>query len=68
MSGEVTRYALRGRVVTMRERAKVLDDGVVYVAGDSIVDVRDAAAVSPDGFASVPVVRWWGCGGRLRRV
>jgi hypothetical protein len=42
--------ALRGRVVTMDEGFRVLDDGVVYVEGGSIVAVRDAAEPAPEGF------------------
>jgi 5-methylthioadenosine/S-adenosylhomocysteine deaminase len=53
-------YSLCGRVVTMDEGATVLDDGVVFVAGGRIVDVRDAAAGTPDGFADAPVVRTGG--------
>ena len=50
-------YALGGRVVTMADGATPIDHGVVYVTGNSIVDVRDAAADPPAGFEAVPVLQ-----------
>jgi hypothetical protein len=46
------RHALRGRVVTMDEGFRVLDDGVVYIDGGDIVAVQDAAAPAPEGFGA----------------
>ena len=46
-------FALAGRVVTMAPGAPPVTHGVVYVKDDSIVDVRDAAALPPLGFEAV---------------
>jgi 5-methylthioadenosine/S-adenosylhomocysteine deaminase len=48
--------ALAGRVVVMDQAKKVVENGVVYVRGDSVVDVRPFAAAAPTGFESTPVV------------
>ena len=47
------RFALRGQVVTMVAGAKPLRDGVVYVDGGRIADVRPASQPPPDGFVGV---------------
>jgi 5-methylthioadenosine/S-adenosylhomocysteine deaminase len=52
-----TRYAVDGRIVTMDAAGTVLDDGVVYIDGGRIADVRAAGAEPPDGFTDAPVVR-----------
>ena len=52
-----TSYALAGRVVTMAANVTPLEHGVVYITDNTIVDVRDASAAPPDGFASVPVLQ-----------
>ena len=49
-------FALGGRVVTMNDKKQVLDDGVVYVSGGSIVAVQKAGAAAPDGFDGVKVL------------
>jgi 5-methylthioadenosine/S-adenosylhomocysteine deaminase len=49
--------ALAGRVVTMAAGATPLEHGMVYVSGNSIVDVLDAAAAPPAGFEAVPRVQ-----------
>ncbi|MDQ1730895.1 MAG: 5-methylthioadenosine/S-adenosylhomocysteine deaminase [Pseudonocardiales bacterium] len=46
-------YALRGRVVTMNAARTVLQDGIIYVSGNTIVDVRPTTAARPRHFASV---------------
>src|SRR4051794_29352700 len=48
--------ALAGRIVLMDRAKTVVENGVVYVRGDSVVDVRPVAASAPTGFESVPVV------------
>ncbi len=48
--------ALAGRVVTMDGPRSVVDDGVVYIQGGSIADVRPASDPPPAGFGAVPVV------------
>jgi cytosine/adenosine deaminase-related metal-dependent hydrolase len=55
-----TAYALEGRVVTMNEHAAVVNAGRVYVDGNTIIDVREAAAPAPDGFEDAPVLRTGG--------
>ncbi len=47
--------ALQGRVVTMDERFRVIEDGRVFTHNGSIVAVQDAAAPAPPGFETVPV-------------
>src|SRR6478609_7902550 len=53
-------YCLQGRVVTMDDAGTVHDDGVVYVAGGRIADVRAATDPRPDAFADAPVVHTGG--------
>jgi 5-methylthioadenosine/S-adenosylhomocysteine deaminase len=48
------RFAVTGRVVTMDASSRVIDNGVVYVDGPAIVDVRTTADPPPDGFGSSP--------------
>ncbi len=48
--------ALRGRVVTMDQARRVLDDGVVYLTRGGIVAVQDREAPPPQGFAGVPPI------------
>src|SRR3954447_22590686 len=48
--------ALAGRIVLMDRANTVIENGIVYVRGDSVVDVRPVAASAPTGFESVPVV------------
>lgn len=50
------RYALRGRIVTLDQRDTVVDDGVLYVTGRIVTDVRPAADPAPDGFDGVTPV------------
>src|SRR4051812_11364672 len=49
-------FALAGRVVTMDFADSVLEHGVVYCRGGSIVDVRPAEESPPAGFEDVPPV------------
>ena len=49
-------YALRGRIVTMNDSRKVLDDGIIYVNKGSIVDVKKPTAPPPTGFNGIQVV------------
>ena len=53
LSSAVTRFALRGQVVTMVDGAVPMRDGVVYVDSGLIADVLPARAPKPDGFADV---------------
>lgn len=50
-------FALAGRVVTMAPDVAPIDHGVVYVSGDTIVAVLDAAAPPPAGFEAVTPVQ-----------
>ncbi len=56
MPAPVSRFALRGRVVTMNAAARVIPDGVVYVDAGVIVDVKTAASNPPQGFEAVTPV------------
>jgi imidazolonepropionase-like amidohydrolase len=49
-------FALGGRVVTMDDKKRVLDDGVVYVGEGSIVAVQKARQTPPDGFEDIKVL------------
>ena len=49
-------YVLEGRIVTMGS-AGVIDEGRVYIQGDTIVDVLDRQAPRPDGFTGAKVVK-----------
>ncbi|MEV6013351.1 amidohydrolase family protein [Streptomyces sp. NPDC051976] len=53
---DTPRYALRGRVVTLDARDTVVDDGVLYVGGRTIADIRPAGDPAPDGFEGVKPV------------
>ncbi|MBD0741213.1 amidohydrolase family protein [Streptomyces sp. CBMA152] len=50
------RFALRGRIVTLDAPGTVLDDGILYVTGQLIEDIRPATAPPPPGFDQVKVV------------
>jgi 5-methylthioadenosine/S-adenosylhomocysteine deaminase len=48
-----SKFALTGRVVTMNDSFLVLPRGTVYIQGDSIAAVQDAAQPPPAGFAGI---------------
>jgi 5-methylthioadenosine/S-adenosylhomocysteine deaminase len=50
------RVALGGRVVTMDDRWTVHDDGVVFIEGERIVDVRDRSAGLPEGYEATETI------------
>jgi 5-methylthioadenosine/S-adenosylhomocysteine deaminase len=50
-------FALGGRVVTMNERAQIIDEGVVYVSEGSIAAVQEAKAPRPAGFEELKVLQ-----------
>ena len=50
-------FALGGRVVTMDDQARVLDDGVAYIRDGSIAAVQKAEAPAPTGFEAVKVLQ-----------
>ncbi|WP_232247200.1 amidohydrolase family protein [Kitasatospora azatica] len=59
LAGQTTppvRYALRGRIVTMDDADTVLDDGVLYLSGDTVTAVLPADAPPPEGFQAVAVL------------
>ena len=51
----ISRYGLRGRIVTMDASRTILSDGIVWVAGGSISDVT-AASGRPPAQAGSPVI------------
>ncbi|MEX0290256.1 MAG: S41 family peptidase [Flavobacteriaceae bacterium] len=57
-----TKYAVRGKVVTFNESSEIIDDGVLYISGNTIVAVRNYADPAPDGFRKSDVIN---CGGTL---
>jgi 5-methylthioadenosine/S-adenosylhomocysteine deaminase len=48
-------FAVRGRVVTMDDKKRVVDDGVVYIKGGTIAAVQKADEPAPAGFEDVTV-------------
>lgn len=56
MPAPVSRFALRGRVVTMDADRRVVPDGVVYVDSGVIVAVKSAASNPPAGFKAAATV------------
>src|SRR5262245_59976058 len=52
-----SRFALRGRIVTMAPGAAPIPDGVVYVDDGTISAVQPATAPRPDGFATTTPIR-----------
>lgn len=49
---DTPRYAIRGRIVTLDPHDTVIDDGVLYVTGRAVTDIRPAADPAPGGFES----------------
>ncbi len=49
-------FALGGRVVTMDDEKRVVDDGVVYVGNGSIVAVEKGDQDAPEGFEDIKVL------------
>ncbi|MHC4168338.1 MAG: S41 family peptidase [Planctomycetota bacterium] len=52
-----TKYALEGRVVTMEPDRPVISSGVVYIRGDSIVDVKKYTESPPPGFTRKMIIK-----------
>ncbi|UCG57942.1 MAG: amidohydrolase family protein [Phycisphaerales bacterium] len=52
-----TEYALEGRVVTMEPGRPVISSGVVYIRGDSIVDVKKYTESPPPGFTKKMIIK-----------
>ena len=52
-----SRFAIRGRIVTMDGAGTVIPDGVVYISGASIAAVVPAGEPPPAGFEPVSVLR-----------
>lgn len=50
------KVALQGRIVTMDDASRVIDQGRVFTQDGAIVAVQDAAAPAPPGFGNVPVL------------
>jgi 5-methylthioadenosine/S-adenosylhomocysteine deaminase len=55
-TGQVTRYALEGRVVTMDSSFTVFENGTVYVDGGRIAAVTATGAPPPPGFQDAPMI------------
>lgn len=55
-----TKYALEGRIVTMVAEDKVIPSGVLYIKGDTIVDVRKTTEPAPLGFTKQMIIRTGG--------
>jgi 5-methylthioadenosine/S-adenosylhomocysteine deaminase len=51
------KWAVAGQVLTLDAQSRVIPDGVVWVAGDSIAAVTPAGAAAPEGFDGVTPVQ-----------
>ncbi len=49
-------YALRGRVVTMNEKRKIINDGTIYIDKGRIAAVKQSSSQPPAGFTGIPVI------------
>ena len=52
-----TRYAVEGRLVTMDAQSTVIPSGVLYIEGDTIVDVRNSSDPAPAGFTKQMIIK-----------
>ena len=55
-----TKYALEGRVVTLDAQSTVISSGVLYIKGDTIVDVRKMTNPPPPGFTKQMIIKTGG--------
>ena len=60
--GPDTSFAVRGKVVTFNESSEILDDGVLYIRGNTIIAVNEYAAPAPEGFTKSDAIK---CGGTI---
>ncbi len=60
--GPDARYAVRGKIVTFNDHSDILDDGVLYIHGNTIVDVKPYKDDAPDSFNKSDAIS---CGGTL---
>ena len=54
---ENTRYTIEGRIVTMDANATVIPHGVIYIEGDTIVDIRKLTDNPPLGFTKKMIIK-----------
>jgi len=52
-----TRYAVEGRLVTLDAQSTVMPSGVLYIEGDTIVDVRESSDPAPAGFSKQTIIK-----------
>ncbi len=52
-----SRYAVEGRIVTMDDNSTVIPKGVIYIEGDTIIDIRKTSDTLPDGFTKDMIVK-----------
>ncbi|NND09356.1 MAG: amidohydrolase, partial [Saprospiraceae bacterium] len=50
------KYSVRGRIVTLDSNSTVIDDGIVYIEGDTIKHVQDAAQGAPNGWRKIDAI------------
>ncbi len=58
--GANTKYALEGRVVSLDAESTVFESGVIYIEGDTIVDVRKSSQSPPQGFTKKDIIKTGG--------
>jgi len=60
--GPDVNYAVRGKVVTFNETSEIIDDGVLYIRGNTIIAVQKYTDPAPEGFSKTKAIN---CGGTL---
>lgn len=56
MSNQLSRYLIKGRVITMDSADRVLNAGMLAIDDGRIVAVIDSKASPPPGFESAPMI------------
>jgi len=57
---ENTKYAIEGYIVTMDEQFRELKSSVIYINGDTIVDVKKSTESPPPGFTKQMIIKTGG--------
>lgn len=55
-----SKYSIQGRIVTMKDDIPVIDDGIVYIDGDTITAVLPSSANAPVGFYKTETLKTGG--------
>ena len=52
-----SRYAIEGRIVTMDANSTVIPNGIIYIEGDTIIDIRKTGDALPKGFTKEMIIK-----------